>query len=60
MSKGAGIELKDFYIRDLGADSFKEYHLLVTPTADGGQEFLVIGKSSSKLKIGDTILLTVL
>jgi len=50
-----GVTLKDFYVKSLGADSFKKYHLLLTPNENSDQYFLVITKSKDRIIVGDKV-----
>lgn len=51
----AGVTLKNFYVKSLGADSMKQYHLLLTPEENSDQYFLVVTKSKKRIAIGDTV-----
>lgn len=48
------VTLNEFFVADVAADNFHEYHLLLTPKG-GTQEFLAIGKSDKKITLGSTI-----
>lgn len=51
-----GVTIKNFYVKDAGADKSKDYHLLLTPKKNNNQYFLVVtDKLKKKIQLGDTI-----
>lgn len=51
-----GVTIKSFYVKDIGADKLKNYHLLLTPKKNSNQYFLVVtDKLKKKIQLGDTI-----
>lgn len=45
--------IKDFYVKDIGADKLTHYHLLLTPKENSDQYFLVVtDKLQGKAKLG--------
>ncbi|MDT3394308.1 MAG: hypothetical protein LIR10_07025 [Bacillota bacterium] len=51
----ADVILPNFYVKDAGADKMGKYHLLLTPTDNSHQEFLAVGKTKQKVRVGSTI-----
>lgn len=51
----ADVILPNFYVKDASADKMGEYHLLLTPTENSHQEFLAIGETKQKIRVGSTI-----
>lgn len=51
-----GVTIKNFYVKDIGADKLKSYHLLLTPKENSDQYFLIVtDKLKEKVKLSDTI-----
>lgn len=51
----ADVILPNFYVKDASADKMGEYHLLLTPTENSKQEFLAVGESEQKVRVGSMI-----
>lgn len=51
----ANVLLSNFYVKDASADKMGEYHLLLTPTENSHQEFLAVGETKQKIRVGSTI-----
>ncbi|UQS83515.1 hypothetical protein [Bombilactobacillus thymidiniphilus] len=53
---GQAVTLTNFYVKDIGADKMKQYHLLLTPTQNSDQYFLAVtDKLSQRVKLGDIV-----
>lgn len=45
------VTLNKFYVKDVGADSMKQYHVLLTPTKHSSQYFLLVTKFKKKIRL---------
>lgn len=53
-----GVLMKNFYIKDIGGDKMKQYHILLTPNKKSKSYFLAVTKSKKRLIINKKITVT--
>lgn len=49
------VTLNKFYVKSVGADPMKQYHVLLTPTKHSSQYFLLVTKSKKKIRLHDKL-----
>lgn len=49
------VSISKFYVKDLGKDKMGQYHMLLTPTKNSNQYFLVVTNKKKKLRIGQKV-----